>query len=158
MADSQYLKKIALFGLANLAPLNAAKAAPRARIEELGKETGAGWIGIVSNPWFDYNKFIYISSFRTNQREILDAVQTANKTKDEDWKIEHRDAQKYLDEGLELIDKGEFLEGLVRRLYGALFIDGLGGDYEPVRGLQNELLGLEQEDLLQTVSSLIAEA
>ena len=104
------------------------------------------------------NKFVYISSFRTNQREILDAVQTVTQTTDADWKIEQADARKYLDEGLELMDKGEFFAGLIRRLYGILFVEGLGSDYVPKRRLENELLGLGHDDLVQAVSSVLAEA
>ena len=40
--------------LANMVPINAAKTAVRTRVEELGKKTGAGWIGVSNNAWFDY--------------------------------------------------------------------------------------------------------
>ncbi|KAL9628540.1 MAG: hypothetical protein Q9164_007231, partial [Protoblastenia rupestris] len=188
--------------LANMVPLNAAKAVVRAKAEELGKKTGAGWIGISNNAWFDYsfkhgnfgidpkartatlydggktffastlisetglaiarllslpisqldtlkNKYIYIANLRTNQRQILDAVQTVTKTTDADWKIEHADAREYLDSGIGLMGKGEFMAGMVRRLYGSLFVEGLGGDFETIRGLDNEMLGLEKKDLVE---------
>ena len=41
-------------GLAQMVPINVVKAAPRAKIEELGKDAGAGWIGVVTNAWFEY--------------------------------------------------------------------------------------------------------
>ena len=54
--------------------------------------------------------------------------------------------------------KGEFLAGMVRRLYGSLFVEGLGGDFETIRGLDNEMLGLEKKDLVETVSAILADA
>lgn len=48
----------------------------------------------------DYaNRFVYISSFLTSQREILDAILRVTGTSDKDWTITNGDAQKYIEEG-----------------------------------------------------------
>ncbi|KAJ5601391.1 hypothetical protein N7510_010925 [Penicillium lagena] len=199
---TEYGSDNAVEKLSNMVPINALKAGPRNLVEELAKtHPGLTWIGLVSNPWFDYslnnggfginvktrtatlydggvskfnttliptvglaiarllslpvstlsspkvaNKFIYVSSFHTTQREILSAVQKATGTNDADWNIDtSKTSQGFIDEGNQLLKDGNF-SGMVNLLYGTLFNPGLGGDYESTKGTDNKLLGLPQQD------------
>jgi hypothetical protein len=99
----------------------------------------------------DYaNRLVYISSFRTSQREILDAVQRATKTSDKDWTITNRDGQEHMAEGAAKLAKGDFM-GLADNLYGAVMKGDMGGDYESERGVSNTALNLPEENLDDSV-------
>lgn len=99
------------------------------------------------------NKFIYISSFHTTQREILKAVQKVTNTTDSDWNINKASAQAWIDEGNEKLAKGDF-EGMINLLYGGILKEGLGGDFEATRGISNEVLGLPKEDIVEVVKEV----
>jgi hypothetical protein len=103
----------------------------------------------------DYaNKFIYISSFHTTQREILDAVQKVTSTTDSDWTISQASAQEYIDEGNAKMGRGDF-SGIVNLLYGAILKAGLGGDFESEKGTSNKVLGLPEEDIVEVLKGII---
>lgn len=104
----------------------------------------------------DYaNKFIYISSFHTTQREILDAVQKVTNTTDADWIITKASAQEYIDEGSAKIVRGD-LSGMMNLIFGTIFKAGLGGDFEAERGgTINEVLGLPKEDMVDVLRGVI---
>jgi hypothetical protein len=98
----------------------------------------------------DYaNKFIYISSFHTTQREILDAVQKVTNTTDSHWAITKADAQQHIDGGKAKLVSGDFY-GMIDSLSRAMFNAGLGGDYQD-KGLSNEVLGLPKEDMVEVL-------
>ncbi|PVH78166.1 NAD(P)-binding protein [Cadophora sp. DSE1049] len=193
--------------------VNAKKAGPRKRIEELAeKYPELKWIGIINNPWFDFamkrnmflidpknktanflsggtakfnttmmsttalaiarllslpvvsnggaalsdygNKFVYISSFRVSQRDILDSVQRATGSSDADWTITHTDVQDFIDEGPAKLAKGD-MTAVLNLLIGSLAKEGLGGDYESTKGLSNAVLDLPKENLDETVKALL---
>ncbi|ERF75379.1 hypothetical protein EPUS_00172 [Endocarpon pusillum Z07020] len=100
------------------------------------------------------NKFIYISSFHTTQREILEAVQKATNTTDSDWTVKKASAQAWIDEGNEKVAKGDF-SGMINLLYGAVMKEGLGGDFEATRGTSNEVLGLPKEDMVEVIKKIV---
>lgn len=101
------------------------------------------------------NKFAYVSSFRVNQREMLEAVQTVTGTTDADWKIDHASAQETIDRGQEDIAKGNF-RAVVDVLYVSHFKEGLGGDFEGTRENVGELLDIEKEDLVEVTREVVA--
>jgi hypothetical protein len=101
------------------------------------------------------NKFVYISSFHTSQREILDATLKATDTSESDWTIKKADAQAYIDEGNAKMAKGDF-SGMINLLYGTMFKEGLGGDYEGVYGKTDSgVLGLPEEDMVEVLKGII---
>lgn len=104
----------------------------------------------------DYaNKFAYISSHLTYQKEILAAVQRATKTGPVDWEITEDTAERYIQEGKDRMAKGDFY-GAINILYGNLFIEGSGGNYEDTKDLANRILGLPEEDLDKSVETVLA--
>jgi hypothetical protein len=102
------------------------------------------------------NRFVYIRSFHTSQREILSVVQRVTNTSDADWEITHTEVQSFIDEGAVKMAKGDYM-GMANVLYGYLMKEGTGGDYESVRGVSNEVLGLPKEDLDKSVENILNE-
>jgi hypothetical protein len=96
------------------------------------------------------NKFVYIRSFLTSQREILDAVQKLTKTTDADWSITHVGGSAWIDEGPAKIARGDFT-GMYNIVYGITMTEGRGGNYEATRGVSNAVLGLPEENLEETL-------
>ncbi len=92
------------------------------------------------------NGFCYISSFLTSQEEILEAAMRVTGTSDEEWKVENVNARTYIEEGKAMLSKGDF-RGMVNVLGGMVFKGGMGGDYESVKGISNEVLGLPKLEL-----------
>jgi hypothetical protein len=89
------------------------------------------------------NKFVNISSFTLNQREMLDSVQRVTGTTDADWKMESTTAKERFDSGRKRMAEGDRI-GFAHALYSRYFFPGeTAGLYE----LDNEKLGLPEEDL-----------
>ncbi|KAK4947885.1 hypothetical protein LTR10_013393 [Elasticomyces elasticus] len=96
----------------------------------------------------DYrDREVYIRSFLLTQKELLEAVQQATNTSADDWKVEMQDVQVYIRDGESLMGQGQFMRGLFQVLFGCLYSEGFGGDYESDKGVDNAVLGLPQEDL-----------
>ncbi|EHK97730.1 hypothetical protein M7I_6514 [Glarea lozoyensis 74030] len=90
------------------------------------------------------NHFVYVSSFAVSQTQILRSVQKATGTSNEDWKISSVPVDEAIEMGLAEFQNGNF-KGLLDVLYGNNSKPGMGGNFE--HKLNNELLGLESEDL-----------
>lgn len=101
------------------------------------------------------NGFCYVSSFLTSQKEVLEAVQRVTATSVSDWKIEDVDAEAYIAEGKAMVE-GDF-RGTIKILGGMVFKGGMGGDYESVRGVSNEILGLPKVTLDEAVEKVLGE-
>jgi len=50
--------------------------------------------------------------------------------------------------------KGDF-SGMIDLLYAVMFKEGLGADYESVKGTSNEVLGLPKEDMVEVVRRIL---
>ncbi|KAI0129652.1 CipA protein [Xylariales sp. AK1849] len=92
------------------------------------------------------NKFVYISSFCVSQQDMFESVLRVTKTKPGDWKISHENSQERYQNGVEMMREGNLL-GFVRAMYTRMFFPDGSGVYETTKGLQNEVLGLQKEDL-----------
>lgn len=102
------------------------------------------------------NGFCYISSFLTSQKEILEAVQSVTGTSVDEWTVEDVDAEGYIQEGKERVAKGDF-GGYVNIFGGMVFKGGMGGDYESVKGVSNEVLELPRVTLDEAVREALGE-
>jgi hypothetical protein len=89
---------------------------------------------------------VYVSSFRVSQRDMFESVKRVTVTSEADWTITHENTEQRYKEGLEKAKKGD-PEGWKKMGYSRMFFPGGGGDYEATRGLHNEMLGLQAEDL-----------
>jgi hypothetical protein len=176
----------------------------RERIEQLGVSS---WIGMISNPWFDFsiktglfgidvlnrkarlyddgtvkintttlrkvgisvaellsrpdaqlarfqNQFIYLSSFRVSQQEILDAVMRATGTSGADWTVEKVSAEEVTGAAKAKAKAGD-MAALMELMYGTIFREGYGGDYNETRVIANAFLELEEEDFEETVREVV---
>ncbi|KAF2680815.1 NAD(P)-binding protein [Lentithecium fluviatile CBS 122367] len=92
------------------------------------------------------NKGLYISSLLVSQRDILDSLNRVLGTSDSDWTITHENSKERTESALEEIKKGNFF-AFAKALYTRVFYPNGDGDYESTRGVANELLGIEKEDL-----------
>lgn len=103
------------------------------------------------------NKPVYFSSFLVSQRDMLDSVQRVTGTKDADWVVEKVDAKERVEEGLAAMKKGDY-KGFVRAMYTRTFYRDEPVNFEAMRGLHNEVLGLEKEDLDTATKQAVDEA
>lgn len=97
------------------------------------------------------NQYVYISSFRTTQQEILAVAEKATGSK---WTITNVDAKEHIKQGRAKFDKGDFT-GIHALIVGATFsVENELGDYSS-EGLWNEKLGLPKENLEDTIKALV---
>jgi hypothetical protein len=92
------------------------------------------------------NKFVYISSFTINQKEMFDSVLRVTGASPNDWKVTHVPVKEYYQGGVEQLQSGD-RTGFVKLLYSRMFFPDLAGNHGATRGLDNDKLGLPKEDL-----------
>lgn len=90
------------------------------------------------------NHPLYIDSFDITQRKVLDSVQRATGTTDEDWEIVCEPAQKRYEDGMAEI-KTNPPRGFPKALYAHAWSIGGGRDFR--EKLDNARFGFETEDL-----------
>ena len=100
------------------------------------------------------NSFVYLSSFLISQNEILESVQRATGTSEDDWNITSSSAAQAVQEGWEKLHSGNFM-GIIDILYGTNFNRGSGGDYESSKGTANGIMGLQQENIDDVVRAVV---
>ncbi|KAF2446912.1 NAD(P)-binding protein [Karstenula rhodostoma CBS 690.94] len=94
------------------------------------------------------NKFVYVSSFETSQKELLEK---AEKLTGEKYKVEHLESKQLREDGLNKVKAGDF-SGFVPLLQAAVAGKAGLGDHRPF-GLWNEKLGLEKEDFDESIKA-----
>jgi hypothetical protein len=92
------------------------------------------------------NKDIHISSFLVNQSDVFESVKRVTKTTDADWTITSESSEKVWADGLEQLKQGNY-KGITKMFHSGVLAEGGGGNYGAIYGLDNDVLGLEQEDL-----------
>lgn len=92
------------------------------------------------------NRFVYVSSFRVSQRDMLDSLVRVTDTALGDWKITREPSVERYEAGVEELKKGNFY-GFAKLMCTRVFFQDGSGDFESSRGLQNGVLGLPEEDL-----------
>lgn len=89
---------------------------------------------------------LYVSSFLISQREILDSMHRVLGTEDKDWTITYEEPEERYRKGLEDMRAGNML-GFAQAMYARLLFPSGEGDYQTGGGIDNEKLGLPEEDL-----------
>ncbi|KAL8831334.1 MAG: hypothetical protein Q9191_000921 [Dirinaria sp. TL-2023a] len=101
------------------------------------------------NTW--RNKPLVISSFLISQVDMFESWKRVSGDKDSDWTIEKVPSKERYQEGMEAMKKAQdplsARMGAAQASFVRTFFPNGGGDYESTRGLDNEKLGLPQEDL-----------
>jgi hypothetical protein len=92
------------------------------------------------------NKTVYVSSFLVSQKDIFESVLRVTGDKADAWKISYQPSVERYKEGLEQMQKGD-RRGFGKALYARVFYQDGSGNHEDTSGLQNELLGLPNENL-----------
>ncbi|KAK7750329.1 hypothetical protein SLS62_007737 [Diatrype stigma] len=101
------------------------------------------------------NAWVYFSSFRVSQRDVLAAALRATGTEEADWEVTREEPEEAIRAAREEVAKGNALAG-IRVLFALLFSEGYGGDYE-AKVVDYERLGLGPEDLDEVMKSLVKE-
>lgn len=91
------------------------------------------------------NTMVFVSSFTVSQRDMLESVQRVTETTEEEWKITKVDAKKRFEDAKEKVRNGD-RSAFGRCLYTRYLYDD-EGLFEKSHGLDNERLGLGEEDL-----------
>lgn len=101
------------------------------------------------------NRMVYISSFAPNQREMFESLKRVTGTTDSDWTITSVPAKQRYNEAKENLEGGD-REAFGKVLYTRYFFPGENaGLFEKSRDLENEKLGLPQEDLDQATKAAL---
>ncbi|VUC24792.1 unnamed protein product [Clonostachys rosea] len=90
------------------------------------------------------NQPVYISSFLTSQRDMLDSIHRVLGTNDADWKIEYEPSESRYKRGLQLLQSGSH-EGFGICMYTRTFYPNGDGNFQDK--LSNDVLGLPVEKL-----------
>ncbi|GFG19289.1 hypothetical protein IFM5058_09914 [Aspergillus udagawae] len=101
------------------------------------------------------NKLAYISSFCISQIDLLESVQRVTSSTRSAWEVQFRDADDMVATGKAKLNQGEVL-GHADLIYGHVFKDGAGGNYQARVGVSNEVLSLPKEDLDEEVERILA--
>ncbi|PSN75101.1 isoflavone reductase [Corynespora cassiicola Philippines] len=115
-------------------------------------KVGKAILAVLEHAEMTRNKYVYVSSFNINQIELLRALEKVDGRK---WDIRHETSEELIKKGKEIISKGDYAG--TGSLVKALMFGNSGlGDSRP-GGLWDEKLGLESEDLEQTLRSIVSE-
>ncbi|KAL9026232.1 MAG: hypothetical protein Q9180_007519, partial [Flavoplaca navasiana] len=92
------------------------------------------------------NRHCYVASFVVSQRDMLDSVLRVTKTGIEDWMVMKEKTKERYEKGMARMRNGDY-SGLVLGMYSRNFFPDGSGNHSVTKGLDNEKLGLEKEDL-----------
>jgi hypothetical protein len=115
-------------------------------------QVGNAVVAVLSKPEETANKFIYIDSFTATQNEILSELEKATGEK---WKVTESTTEEAKAEGKASFAKGDF-SGLLLLLKAIFLGEGYDSDFTKDAVLDNEKLGLPNQDLVSTVTALAA--
>ncbi|RYP12623.1 hypothetical protein DL767_011158 [Monosporascus sp. MG133] len=93
------------------------------------------------------SRFVRVSSFYVSQRDMFESALRLTGTRPEDWKITHESSAQRYKEAADRLLKGD-MTAFARAMYTRVFFpDGSGRLDRDGCTLDNEILGLPQEDL-----------
>lgn len=92
------------------------------------------------------NKLVYTASFCISQKDMLNSVLRVTKSKPEEWTTEYEESTKRFAEGKKQFEGGD-RAGFGKLLYSRAFFQDGSGNFGASRGLDNDALGLGEEDI-----------
>ena len=92
------------------------------------------------------NKFVFISSFLVNQKDMMESVLRVTGDKPEDWTVSYENHKERYEAGVKALQAGD-PRGFGQLLYTRVFYPDDSGNFEKTYGLNNNILGLPKEDL-----------
>ncbi|KAL3476684.1 hypothetical protein BJX99DRAFT_246704 [Aspergillus californicus] len=120
------------------------------------KHLGDAVVSVLRQPQATANQYLYVSSVETSQKEILAALEQATSSS---WTVTNTTTDAEVSEAIEKLGKGDFTGAftLVRATcYGN--IPGLDSNYVKDKKPANELLGLKQQSVQETIQRVVAES
>jgi hypothetical protein len=109
-------------------------------------QIGLALIKVLENAELTKNQYVYVSSFQTSQAELLPIVEKVTGSK---FNVNNVSSKELILQGSEKLKKQDY-SGIGDVIRGISLGDEGLGDYSP-EGLWNERLGLQKEDLEETV-------
>jgi hypothetical protein len=101
------------------------------------------------------NKLVYISSFCISQIDLLGSIQRVTSSPQSSWDVQFQDTEAKVAAGKEKLKHGDML-GYADLIYGHVFKDGAGGNYQARVGLSNQALSLPNEDLDEELKRILS--
>ncbi|KAL3446413.1 hypothetical protein BJX65DRAFT_318852 [Aspergillus insuetus] len=102
------------------------------------------------------NQYLYVSSVETSQREVLAAFERATSSS---WTVVNTTTEAEVEEATKKLGQGDFSGALTLvRATAYSNLPGLGANYAKDRKLANELLGLKEESVQETIDRIVKAA
>jgi uncharacterized protein YbjT (DUF2867 family) len=102
------------------------------------------------------NSAVYLRSFLTSQREILDSAIRATGTKESDWEVKTQNPEVTIQAARDAVAAGNPM-AFVGEFYTAHMQEGRGGNYEEKAAKDAAVLGLEKENLDEVIKRVVKE-
>lgn len=115
-------------------------------------QVGRALAKCLKNPDLTRNQYVYVNSFTTTQNEVLKALEEATGEK---FAVSEGSVEKLWQDGADQVKGGNGL-GVLQMIAGAIYGKGNLAHFSSTRGLWNERLGLEGEDLGGVVCNFIS--
>lgn len=111
---------------------------------------------ILAHPEETKNRPVYVQGLRVSQKDMLAAFEKSTGQK---FEVKHVDSDEQAQQGREMLAKGDHM-GIPKLILAAILNrkHDCGADFTKLGRLDNELLGLPQEDLQATVDAILSEA
>jgi hypothetical protein len=120
------------------------------------KQLGDAVISVLKRPEATGNQYLYVFSVETSQREVLAAFERATSSS---WTVVNTTTEAEVDEATKKLGQGDFSGALTLvRATAYSSLPGLGANYARDRKLANELLGLKQEGVQETIDRTVKAA
>ncbi|KAL5044344.1 hypothetical protein BDW71DRAFT_215718 [Aspergillus fruticulosus] len=119
------------------------------------KQLGRAVVSVLRHFGATANQYLYISSVETSQNEILAALEKATASS---WTAQRTTTDAEVSDAASKLQNGDFSGALTlvrATAYGD--IPGLGSNYAKDTVLANELLGLEEESVEETIRRVVSE-
>ncbi|PCG93416.1 Hypothetical protein PENO1_082510 [Penicillium occitanis (nom. inval.)] len=118
------------------------------------RELGQSVISVLKHPQETANKYIYVSSVETTQKEILQALEGETASK---WKVIDTTSDAQKSEAFKRLGDGDFSGAFILVRATSYANDpALHANYATDEDLSNDLLGLEPESVKQTIKRVLS--
>jgi hypothetical protein len=112
-------------------------------------------VKVLQHPEETKNKNVFVSSFSVSMSDILASFEKATEAK---WEVEHVKTSEMIAAGRKMMAEGNMMLGIANLAKAVSFSSGYGADFEAAGVLENEMLGLEKENLDDVVARSVQKA
>ncbi|KAF3920965.1 hypothetical protein ABW20_dc0110470 [Dactylellina cionopaga] len=115
-------------------------------------QTASAVVGVLSNPAETANKYVYVGSFTTTQKEVLALLELIT---GDSWTVEKADSTEKVQIGKERVLQRRDSTAIRPLVTAAMYHERGGSDYESEVGLSNGILGLNEQDLEGVIKEVV---